>query len=349
MATRKTRKDKPELTGPSLVALLRRGERTTKELAEHFGVTQRSITQAIERLRDEGQLLFPVGKSGWRMDARPDPHNAVEFAFTSDADGWHRFGFSSDEHLGSRYYRDDCHQDLFDKFAAAGIRHVLNTGNWIDGETTFNRHDLDVHGWQNQVEFLVANYPQRDGIKTYAITGEDHEGWITRREGIDIGRYAELAMRDAGRHDWVNLGFMESWVRLVHRETGKSTHMLLTHPGGGSAYAVSYRPQKIVESLSGGSKPAVLLIGHYHKLSYNYFRNVHVVQCGTLCEQSLFMRKHSIEAHVGGGIIEFQQDPATGAIVRFRSEFFNYFDRGYYNNRWARSGRIRFVDRGVRR
>src|SRR5690606_25402330 len=130
-------------------------------IATHFGASQRRITQDIERLRDEGHLIYPVGRDGWRMEARPSPHDSVEHEFVSDRKGWFRFGFSSDEHLGSRYYREDCHQHLFDHFQAEGISKVLNTGNWIDGECSFNRHDLVVHGWENQIDYLVENYPQR--------------------------------------------------------------------------------------------------------------------------------------------------------------------------------------------
>ena len=81
-----------------------------------------------------------------------------------------------------------------------------------------------------------------------------------QREGVNIGRYAQTVMRQAG-HKWTDLGHMESHVRLKNANTGKSQIMAVNHPGGGPAYALSYRPQKIVESLEGGEKPAIMLIG----------------------------------------------------------------------------------------
>jgi hypothetical protein len=136
-----------------------------------------------------------------------------------------------------------------------------------------------------------------------------------------------------------------SFVNLQHRKTGKECRLLAIHPGGGSSYAVSYAPQRIVESLSGGEKPAILMIGHYHKMSYNMIRNVHTIQCGTTQDQTPFMRKKRIDAHVGGGVAYFEQDPKTGAIVRGVVEFFTYYNKGYYNGRWSHGGKVTLAAR----
>ena len=81
--------------------------------------------------------------------------------------------------------------------------------------------------------------------------------------------------------------------------------MQLIHPGGGSSYALSYRPQKIVESLEGGTKPDMLAIGHYHKADYiPSYRNVATLQVGTFQRQTPFMSRQGLAAHVGGWIVD---------------------------------------------
>ena len=99
-----------------------------------------------------------------------------------------------------------------------GIAPSLNAGNWIDGEMRFNRRDLLVGGMNGQIEYLVENYPNIAGIQTWAITGDDHEGWYTQDSGVDIGGYAEMKMRRAGRQDWHDLGYMERDIVLEHGE-----------------------------------------------------------------------------------------------------------------------------------
>src|SRR5581483_12495394 len=84
--------------------------------------------------------------------------------------------------------------------------------------------------------------------------------------------------------------------------------MRLIHAGGGSAYATSYTVQKIVESYQGGEKPQILLAGHYHKAEYGYPREVHCVQAACTEDQTLFMRKKKIAAHVGFWEVKLKQD-----------------------------------------
>lgn len=321
-----------------IMTLLKRRRLTTEQLSAKLNFPEDTVLKGIRKLQDGGALLYLFGDE-WSLEREPAPAE-VRHVYKSRPDGTYKFGFSSDQHLCSKYSRLDVLEGLYDHFAAAGVDRVFNSGNWIDGEARFNKHDLLVHGMDNQCEYMADHYPERDGIVTYAVAGDDHEGWYGQREGVDIGKHAEDIMRRNGRKDWVDLGYMEAFIELEHAKTGATAELLNMHPGGGSAYAFSYKPQKIVEGLQGGEKPAVLLIGHYHKMIYCVVRNVHTVQTGAAQDQTPFMRKKGIDAHVGGGIIELAQDSATGAITSCKVEFFQYFNEGYYNNRWSHGGAV---------
>jgi hypothetical protein len=235
--------------------------------------------------------------------------------------------------------------DLYDWYESQGVTTVLHAGNWIDGDARFNRHDLVAHGVEEQCQLLAETYPQRKGITTYAVWGDDHEGWYAQREGIDVGGYNEGIMRRNGREDWVNLGFMEAYIPLKNANTGKQSMLSLVHPGGGSAYALSYSIQKIIESLEGGEKPAVGIYGHYHKLMSANIRNVWAMQSGCCQDQTPFMRKQRIEAHVGGMTVRLHQHPESGAIVQCDPMQRRYFARDFYDTRWNRSGPVNLAER----
>jgi hypothetical protein len=155
-------------------------------------------------------------------------------------------------------------------------------------------------------------------------------------------------MREAG-HNWTNLGFMEAHVNLRNVNTGKCATLAVVHPGGGSAYALSYSIQKIVESYEGGEKPHVGLYGHYHKLWAGLIRNIWCVQTGTAQDQTPFMRKKRLEAHVGGAMIELEQDPATGAILSMTPKLTRYFNKSWYapGERWSHSHDAAHTERAV--
>jgi hypothetical protein len=322
----------------ALVGYLRVGACSLADLSEKAKTSQGGVLDAILALKARGLNVHQFGEK-WSLE-RFAPIIERTFEYVSRPDNTYSFGVASDQHLCSRYAREDVLNDLYDSFQRAGLDRVFNAGNWIDGEDEKNRFDLEVHGLEPQVKYLCDKYPKRDGLKTYAVWGEDHEGWYSRREAIDVGRFTEGHMRNAGREDWIDLGFVEARVDLVNANTGARSTLVVMHPGGGSSYAYSYRPQKIVESLSGGEKPSVLIIGHYHKLSCNIIRNVWTIQAGCTEDQTVFMRKKGLEAHVGGHLITLEQDPKTGAIFRCVSDQRCYYDKRYYNDRFSKTGPV---------
>jgi hypothetical protein len=270
------------------------------------------------------------------------------FELVSRPDNTFVFGAAGDLHAGSKYTRWDVREDLYRQFIEAGAQCSFDTGNWLEGEASFNRYDIEAHGLDQQCQLLAKRHPR--GLPTYAVWGDDHEGWYVQREGIDVGSHAEMVMRRHG-HEWTNLGFMEAHVRLVNANTGAAAYMAVVHPGGGSAYALSYSIQKIIESLEGGEKPAVGLYGHYHKLWAGNIRNVWAVQTGCQQDQTTFMRKKRLEAHVGGVLVRLKQDPRTGAVTSMTPELIRYFNKGYYetsqSNRWSKHGSVNLPARRI--
>jgi hypothetical protein len=268
--------------------------------------------------------------------------------YLSRPDNTYVFGACGDTHLGSKYERMDALDDYYDRNLACGSDRIFHTGNWIDGYLErINAHDVHTPHMEGQLRYLAQAYPRRDGLVTYAVAGDDHEGWWSRSHGIDIGKRAEQTMREHGRQDWVDLGYMEAHVRLVNANTGKETILAVAHPGGGSAYADSYSVQKIIESLDGGEKPAVGLYGHYHKLMFGEYRNVWWVQTGCFQDQTPFARGKKLRFAVGGAIVRLEQDPNTGAIVACTVQLIRYFVTGYYNHRWNKAGPVVLPNRST--
>lgn len=343
---------KPTEAEPSndavLSAAIQRNPLTVEELARVGKVTTWAAWRWLGEKREAGYTILQRGETFQWVKASPSGNAGGRvLEYVSRPDNTFVFGACGDQHLGSKYERLDVLDDLYDEFAKAGVDRVYNAGNWIDGEAPFNMFDLHVHGMDQQLRYLAEHYPQRAGIHTYAIAGNDHEGWYSKKIGVDIGQHAERVMRQSGRDDWTNIGYMQANVTLVNANSGKSCSLCVMHPGGGSAYAVSYKPQKIVEGFSGGEKPAVLLIGHYHKLSVNLIRNVWALQTGCSQDQTPFMMQKLIEPHVGGMTIRLEQDPRTGAIIRCVPDIRNYFVRSYYNGRWSMSEDVTLPERSV--
>jgi hypothetical protein len=156
------------------------------------------------------------------------------------------------------------------------------------------------------------------GITTYHIASSScHEGFYLKSAGLLIGKLIERE-----RPDMVYLGLDEADV-VLHDGPARPV-LRVIHPSGGTSYAESYRPQKIVESYSGGEKPTVLAIGHYHKMGVYDIRDVLTLQAGCLERQTPFMRKLSLAARLGFWIVELRFTE-SGSLRRAKTEWFKYY------------------------
>lgn len=319
----------PEGLAAAILAALKKKPLSMEELSAAVDRSLATVGKAVRELRGKGHAIHDLGgKHSLNSEVRPNAEAPLIVHNKSAYDNqWRKFGACGDNHLGSKHERLDVLNALYDLYEAEGVTEVFNTGNWIEGNLRLNFHDVKIFGMDDQIGYFIEKYPQRKGITTYFVAGDDHEGWWQKAERIEIGKYAEYKARDAGRTDLHYLGYVEADIEL--KAQNGSAWMKVMHPGGGSSYATSYAPQKIVESFQGGEKPNVLLIGHYHKFDYCYPREVHVVQTGCTVDQSIFMRKQKIQAHVGGCLVKLNQAP-DGTINRFAVEWLPFYDRGFY-------------------
>lgn len=320
------------------------GGATVPYIAEQLETTSSCVLSVLKELKASGKNLYQFNDK-WSLEHVPEG-GTWKKPLVSDKDGWHIFGAMGDTHLCSKQERLAELHDLYRIYAANNIKTVLHAGNYIDGEARFNKFELKVHGMDAQLAYMGEHYPQHEGIETLMVSGDDHEGWYSQREGVDIGYYMQTVMERGGRTDIKNLGYMECYIPLTHKSSGKKSMLHVMHPGGGSAYATSYTVQKIVEGYEGGEKPAILLAGHYHKAEHLETRNVHCFQTGCFQDQTVFARKKRLTFTIGGWIIMARQNPETGAVEEVVSYFKSYFNKGYYiNGRWSLSGPVAQIPR----
>jgi hypothetical protein len=300
-------------------------------LSDRFNVGVSKIRVALEALKTDGKNVY-VGEGVEIARDLPPTHEPTRIDVSKFRGRAVRFGLTADNHLCSKYARNEILEALFDIWESQGIKDVYQLGNMIDGEARFNRHDLlTPPGMESQIKYFLENWPERKGITTHFICGDDHEGWYVQNFGVDVGRVIENRAREAGRTDLKYLGYMEHDI-ILQGKNG-SSKMRLIHAGGGSTYAISYTVQKIVESYNAGEKPAILLVGHFHKAEYSYVRDVHAVQSAATQEQSPFMRKKRIQSMLGGWTISFEVDD-NGVVHGFTPQFHNFFDPQFYK-KWG--------------
>ena len=144
---------------------------------------------------------------------------------------------------------------------------------------------------------VIKNYPKYNSITTHFITG-NHDASLYKHIGYDIGQSISNERPD--------LNYLGRDCAVVHLTPNCTLE--LRHPWDGTAYAISYKPQKMIEAMESDSKPNILAIGHYHKAEYRFYRNVHCFQTGCFQGQTPFTRGKGISVHLGGWIITIHVD-----------------------------------------
>lgn len=280
-------------------------------IMDTLGITGRVLDAMLADLTEDGYLIELNGSQVClaKMSYNDQP---AEIDVNWKGNRQIRFGVVSDNHINSKYTQITLLHDAYDRFEREGIKHVYNVGDIDEGEQMRKGHQYECYsqGADDHVDEIVRVYPKRTNITTHFITG-NHDASFIKLSGIDIGK--QIANQ---RPDMNYLGQDDVIVNLT-----PGCRLEVMHPGGGSAYAWSYRPQKIVESLEGGTKPNVLLIGHYHKAEYLFYRNVHIIQAGTTQAQTPWMRSKALHASLGYWIIELDVTD-EGQVDACRSTFF---------------------------
>jgi len=217
-----------------------------------------------------------------------------------------KVGLVGDTHLASsKEKRLELHS-FYAQCKKEGVKEIYHAGDVVAGWGMFfgQENEVKVYGADNQVEYVVEHYPKETGIKTYFITGNHDLCWWNK-SGIDIGE--KIA---AKRSDMVYLGQYQADIEI----NGVTTRLL--HPDGGNPYALSYRSQKIAESISSGDKPHILALGHLHTSIYYVYRNIHIIQVGCFEGQSNFLMRKGINPVIGGWILEIEtiDDPKNTVL-----------------------------------
>lgn len=255
-----------------LAALKKLGDSASLlDLAEHADLSPKLVKAALGRLGHDGHRVETDEQGTVKLQRVPIvTANEHKVLFRGSR---YKFGVITDVHLGSKHCRLDELHIAYDMVAELGIDTVYNCGDIVCGKGVFpgQLHEVELHTYEDQVAYAAEHYPARDGVTTKLIGGNhDLEGDFAR-----AGADAALAVANR-RPDIEYCGAYDATFELP-----QGTRITLRHPKGGKGYAKSYKPQKFAESFEGGTKPHVLIFGHWHSMGYFMERNIHILMGGT--------------------------------------------------------------------
>lgn len=166
-----------------------------------------------------------------------------------------RFGYYSDPHCGEKHFIEPLWLAMIKTFKREGITHVYCPGDNLEGMSGRPGHiyELAHIGASAQLNYASGLFSLAPELQ-FHITDGNHDQWFKEKGNIGLVTGVELQKRCK------NVEFLGEWEARVN--LGRGVDMLLFHANDGTAYADSYKIQKLVESLEGGKKPNIILSGH---------------------------------------------------------------------------------------
>jgi len=323
-------KIKIELDKVRLEELYVNQDMTTREIAEYFDVHYSTVQRRIkdydikksytpvnqhsgkkkvvinDELGDlEKKTLNEITKAGYSLDdikefikgiQKQQSHSVKDYSIGKNHA---KFILTGDKHLGHIQFDKPLNKLLAKVAKDEKVDFIADTGDIFDGwyqNRPSSIFEQNAIGFDQQMKLAVEEIGQYE-VPFIFITGNHSYNTFVRGAGIEAGPVLEDKLKAKGL-EAKYLGNAEGDIHV-----GNSLLRLL-HPDGGSSYAISYKSQKIIESLESGKKPNVLGIGHFHKAEYIFYRNIHTFQTGTLCGQTKFMKGKGLAAHKGFWLID---------------------------------------------
>lgn len=295
-----------------MLYLVKVNQRSYDYVARMFNTDRETVRSIVYELYSPDSQRRCITR-GITICGKPKPNKEPVPFVRYKGDKVLRFGVISDTHIGSIYTQLTHLHNFYDICAEEGITEVYHAGDIDEGDQMRAGHQYEcyVQGVDQHVEEIVKNYPIRDGIRTFFITG-NHDYSIYRRNGCDIGK-----LISAQRDDLIYLG-----QDIARVELSPNCTMELRHPYDGGNSSISCKVQKLVDGMY-KDPPSILVVGNYHKVEQLYYKGVHVLQSGAFQGETKFTKTKNLRVDAGGWIITVVLDD-DGNIKRFIPELIPY-------------------------
>ena len=206
----------------------------------------------------------------------------------------------SDTHYGSIYSQPSMVNTAVYEAYNRGITDILHIGDICDGDYSRIRpnhvHEVFLYGATGQLDYVAKTLPKYKGMFWHVITGS-HDQTHLFNYGLDFGK--ELEKR---RDDVEYLGQDRAMYYI------DNCAIELFHPGGGTSRILSTKPQNGIDQIPSIMKPNISLRGHYHKVYYMMYRNIHTFLCPCNVDQSSFMMKSELPNLMGNYFLTIYYD-----------------------------------------
>jgi len=281
---------------------LMKKEEKFSDLANRLGMTDSELYGVIDVLQQYGRPIHVADVNGdLVVEKRFQKRRHYDIKPPKEELTKKEFGVVSDTHYGSIWSQPSMVNTFAYEAYNRGITDMFHVGDISDGDYHTIRpnyvNEVFLYGATAHVDYVAKTLPKYPGMKWRYILGSHDQSHSFNYGPFDFGK--ELEKR---RKDFEYLGQDRAFFYY------DNCKIELFHPGGGTSRILSTKPQNGIDQLYSGTKPKLSLRGHYHKVYYMLYRNIHTFLCPCNVDQSSFMMKNELPNLMGDYFITIWYD-----------------------------------------
>lgn len=288
-----------------ILGALSKQSQSSEELSDLLHIPEETIIKEIQDL----------SKKGYEIEKDDNEYVLLKQAKIIDTtelvlpiyENKFRIGVVSDTHGGSIYEQLTLLHETYDFFEARGINTVFHLGDISAGVKKYASEDevhkqciqrvgnKNVHNGNIQKNWIVKNFPKRKDMTTYVIGGVFDQSHM--KYGYNI-----IKAIAAERDDIKDLGL--GGKAIVSLQNGITIELI--HPNKlVTPYALSYRPQKIIEGKGRRNLPDAILFGQTHTMLEVPYNGIYGITVGCFEGRSKRFEDDARDISIGGAIIGY--------------------------------------------
>ena len=282
---------------------LMRKEEKFSDLRNRLGLSDNILFDIIDALQQFGKPINIVDINGEIVVQKQFPKRRhTDIKPPKEELTKKEFGVVSDTHYGSIWEQPSMVNTFAYEAYNRGITDIFHIGDISDGDyhTIRPNHASEVHVWgaTGQVEHAAKMIPKYPGMIWRVICGSHDQSHSFNYGPFDFGS----SLQTLRPKDIIYLGQDRAYFYY------DKCKIELFHPGGGTSKAYSTKPQNGIDQMESGTKPNLRIEGHYHKVYYMLYRNIHTFMVPCNVDQSSFMMKNEIPNLMGDYFITIWYD-----------------------------------------
>jgi biotin operon repressor len=280
---------------------LMKKEQTFTSLKEKLEMKDEELMGIIDILQEYGRPIEIVDVNG-ELVVRKYFQKRHHYEIKPPREELHKkeLFVASDTHYGSIWCQPSMVNTGAYEAYNRGITDALHIGDITDGDYSKIRpnhiNEVFLFGATGQLDYTAKNLPKYPGMKWHVIAGS-HDQTHQFNYGMVLGE--ELEKR---RPDVEYLGQDRAIFEI------DNCKIELFHPGGGTSRIYSTKPQNGIDQMPSRTKPNLSIRGHYHKVYYMLYRNIHTILAPCNVDQSSFMMKNEIPNLMGNYFLTIYYD-----------------------------------------